>query len=62
MKKRYIILKNNVEVGEGDNDVEIYKFLNCTKQYYHQSLKDKIYDNGVNYKGDRYTLIDRVNP
>lgn len=62
MKKRYEIYRNGEFLGEADTNLEIYKMINATKQYYHKSIKVKLYADGVNYKGDRYTSIDRLNP
>jgi hypothetical protein len=62
MLKRYIIIKNNKEIGEADLHKEIYQLLGCSKQHFVLRLKEDLFNDGVNFKGDRYNLIDRVNP
>ncbi|MBC5836799.1 hypothetical protein [Flavobacterium muglaense] len=62
MKKRYILFKNGSEIGEADNDVEIYQLITVSKQYYYSQFKDLLFEDGANFKRNRYTIIDRVNP
>lgn len=62
MKKRYIIVRNTIEIGEADTYKEMYEIIGCTKQHFNHSLKIKLLNSEmVKFKNNHFNIIDRVN-
>jgi hypothetical protein len=59
-KKRYIILKNNIIIGEANTNPEIYRLINCNRQNFNHRLINTIFSTGVTYKNDSYRVIDKL--
>lgn len=61
MIKRYIILKQNIQLGEADLYSEIYKIMGSTKQYFHATIKYKINKGVFKYRNTDYEIKDKLN-
>lgn len=57
MIKRYIILKNNIQLAEADSMSEMYKLIKMTRQHYSKSIKGK---NEFKFKNDNYKIQDKL--
>jgi hypothetical protein len=57
MIKRYIILKNNIQLAEADSMTEMYKLIKMSRQQYAKSIKGK---NEFKFKSDNYKIEDKL--
>lgn len=59
--KRYIIKKNDIEIGQADITNEIIKVIGCTRQHFNHTLKQLISTNeGCTFNRNNFKLIDKL--
>jgi hypothetical protein len=59
--KRYIVIKNNKIIGEGDTHPDIYKLIGCHKQQFNTIFILTIFETSIIFKKDNYKVIDKLN-
>ncbi len=59
MKKkiRFILTKDELEIGSGASLIDISKILGCSYQYVYKNIKK---DGKLKYKKECYSIIDRL--
>lgn len=55
-KERYILLKENIEIGRATSIIAVGKLIGCTKQHIWNSINEGYFT----YKKQKYQLIDKL--